>query len=271
MDNSLEAFINSNAPINQALLNQIISELKQGSYNRLKAMGIPEDIIKIIDDLPATTLSELIATPVTWAKISIDPIVFMRIVNINNEKNKQRELINQAITLNASNKMLANWFGITSNIAAQKRRLLGIPTVKGRLTQLSEEDKKIVWKEWKLFLKQQTHIDKLQKIEKLIHIAKQYKINLCSINQEIKTHSISTDIDQKLFEQLIKLKAHNHIIQNFFNVSDHKILITRRLIQMDQTTYCLLKDCSQKIKDKVNREWEYLMKKTKVVHICSLE
>ena len=152
MDNSLKELFNGNTPINQAVINQIILEIKQGNYHRCKAMGVSDDILQLIDSLPPTLLSELVATPVIWARVSIDQNAFMRIIQINQDKEEHRELINKAIQLGASNKMLADYFGMSSNVAARKRKLLEIPTIRGRLAQFTDEQHTLIWREWKAFV-----------------------------------------------------------------------------------------------------------------------
>lgn len=273
MDNRLkELFINGNVQLNQALLTQIVNEVQQGNYHRCKAMGITDDILKIIDSLPPTIISELAATPVVWARVSIDQATFMRIIQNNHDKNTNRELINKAIKLNASNRMLANYFGITSNMAATKRKLLGVPTAKGRLVQLSDTSKKFIWDEWKAFLHQGISIDKLRRLEKQIEIAEKYSLNLCAVHQEIETNDVKTSLDRQLFEDLIQIKADKKIIINFFNVPEHKITVAQRFIKYNnQHKLVLFKDTNEKLKDKVLREWNYLLTKDHIKNIHQLE
>lgn len=262
-DSSLKDLFNSNAPINQAVLNQIIAEIKQGNYHRCKAMGLSDDILKVIDSLPPLVISELMESPVVWAKITINTNAFMRIIDSNQNKNKQRTLINKAIIYNASNKMLADYFGISSNIAAHKRKLLNVEAARGRLVQLTEEQKKTIWNEWKAFLNEEPNMDRFRKLEKQIEIAEKYNLNLCILNQEIESHNIKTKDDTKLYEQLIALRASKEIISNFFNASQHKIIIAQRLIPSAKSEKeQLFDDCSNQVKNKVIREWDYLLKRT---------
>ncbi|UYZ83108.1 DUF2857 domain-containing protein [Entomomonas sp. E2T0] len=262
-DSSLKDLFNSNTLINQALLSQIITEIKQGNYYRCKAMGLSDDILQVIDSLPPLALSELMASPVVWAKITINTNAFMRIIDLNHDKNKLRTLINKAIILNASNKMLADYFGISSNVAAHKRKLLNVEAARGRLVQLTEEQKKTVWNEWKAFLNEEPTMDRFKKLEKQIAIAEKYNLNLCVLNQEIESHNIKTQDDHKLYEQLIELRASKQIISNFFNAPQNKIIITQRLISSTKSANELLfTDCNKRTKDKVIREWNYLLKRT---------
>lgn len=263
-DSSLKDLFNSNAPINQAVLNQIITEIKQGNYHRCKAMGLSDDILHVIDSLPPLAISELMASPVVWAKITINTNAFMRIIDSNQNKNKLRTLINKAIILNASNKMLADYFGISSNVAANKRKLLNVEAARGRMVQLTEEQKKTIWHEWKAFLNEEPNMDCFKKLEKQIAIAEKYNLNLCILNQEIESHNIKTQDDNKLYEQLIALRASKEIISNFFNISQNKIVIAQRLIPSSAKSENeqLFDDCSDQIKNKVIREWDYLLKRT---------
>lgn len=264
--NSTDNLFKSNTVINQALLNQIITELKQGNYHRCKAMGISDDILQMIDCLPYDTILELASSQVVWAKVSIDRDVFLRIIHNNQDESKRRVLLDKAIKMYASNKMLANYFGITSNIAALKRKILNVPTLRGRLNKLSEEQHCIVWEEWKAFLECHKDLDNYQKLEKQIELCERYNLNLAVLHQELEDHTLLTKEDKTLLVQLLELKSNNQFIQYFYQISNELLNIKKQLITpIDLRDFIPFEQCSATTQQTVINQWQDLLKRSPVV------
>lgn len=266
----LKEFLPASTPLNQAVLSQLIKDINQGYYNRCRAMGINDEVIKMIETLPPNALFELMGTPVVWAKIQIDINLLQRVIQLTEQKEQHKELIDKAIKNNASNRILSECFGITSTIAAIKRKMMNIQKSKGRVTRLTDEQKKILWSEWKLFLSTEPVIDPIKRMEKLITIAEQYNLDLTSLWCEIEENNLETKADQELFEKLIILRAKIEIVTTFFNVSDRKISVARRFINGDNQNRIAFGSCDEQIKESVKKEWQYLLDKTKVKHLHQL-
>lgn len=55
--------------LNQAMLTQVLHELRLGNLQRCKALGLSEDDIFMLQSLPPTTLSRLAHATVPWLEI----------------------------------------------------------------------------------------------------------------------------------------------------------------------------------------------------------
>lgn len=184
----------TNNTINQALLTQIMNEIYQGNFHRCIAMGINEEVIQLINRLTPQECSKLISTPVTWARFSIDTKALKRLIHQSIQDKQLNELIDKAILLGASNKILNDFFGIFSAESAIRRKLLGLNTSKGRLADVPDNKRDDIWREWRTFLKHdENHSLKLRQLEKMIEIAEKYDLNLSSLWHEIWNHTVKGD------------------------------------------------------------------------------
>ena len=66
--------------LNQAMLTQVLHELRLGNLQRCKALGLSEDDIYLLQSLPPTTLSRLAHATVPWVEVKIDSPVLHRLI-----------------------------------------------------------------------------------------------------------------------------------------------------------------------------------------------
>ena len=79
--------------LNQAMLTQVLHELRLGNLQRCKALGLSEDDIFMLQSLPPTTLSRLAHATVPWLEVKIDSPVLHRLIE-QAERDEQNEQIN---------------------------------------------------------------------------------------------------------------------------------------------------------------------------------
>ena len=66
--------------LNQAMLTQVLHELRQGNLQRCKALGLGEDDLTLLQSLSPTNLSRLAHASVSWVEIRIDSPVLRRLI-----------------------------------------------------------------------------------------------------------------------------------------------------------------------------------------------
>lgn len=88
--------------LNQAMLTQVLHELRLGNLQRCKALGLSEDDIFMLQSLPPTTLSRLAHATVPWLEVKIDSPVLHRLIEQAERDEQNERLINRALKLGAS-------------------------------------------------------------------------------------------------------------------------------------------------------------------------
>lgn len=92
--------------LNQAMLTQVLHELRQGNWQRCKALGLGEDDLNLLQSLPPTTLSRLAHASVSWVEIRIDSLVLRRLIEQADRDEQNERLINRALKLGASSTIM---------------------------------------------------------------------------------------------------------------------------------------------------------------------
>jgi hypothetical protein len=177
--------------LNEAALHHLLNEMTQGNLNACKAMGVDEDIITRILNLSPTKLSRLVYSPAPWLNVGINRLLFNRLID--GLDDDREAFIHRAIRLGASSRMLTECFGLTHSETAQRRRVLGMPTRKGRLTELSEIQKKDIWFRWQALVsdcgKPELGLSQIEKLDLMMLIAEEQSIALASIWQEVLSYA----------------------------------------------------------------------------------
>ncbi|MCL2872303.1 MAG: DUF2857 domain-containing protein [Betaproteobacteria bacterium] len=181
--------------LNEAALHHLLYEIQQGNLNACKAMGLDEDVITRIINLPPTKLSRLVYSPVCWGRFAIDALIFNRLID--GLDDNRETFINRAIRLGASSPMMMECFGLTHSETAQRRRLLQVPTRRGRLLELDDAQKKEIWLRWQTLTmdcgKPESQLSQIEKLDLMMMIAEEQSIILASIWQEIQSYAEAVD------------------------------------------------------------------------------
>lgn len=177
--------------LNQAALHHLLNEIHRGNYNACKAMGVNEEVICCLQHLSPAKLSRLIYSHVCWGRFEVDTTVFKRLLD--GLDDNRESIINRAVRLGASSPMMLECFGLTHSETAQRRRLLRVPTRKGRLVELSTDQKTEIWHRWQALIKDSEksvkQLTSLEKLDLMMLIAEEQNIVLVSIWQEILSYT----------------------------------------------------------------------------------
>ncbi|MDR0770538.1 MAG: DUF2857 domain-containing protein [Burkholderiales bacterium] len=179
----------STIALNEAILHHVIHQIHEGNFNACKAMGFNEDQIAKLLGMSPKELSRLAYSRVTWGNVVLNP-VFDRLLN---GLDDNRDLIiNRAVRLGASSTMMMDVFGLNNGETAQRRRILGIPSRKGRPTELTDNQKADIWHRWKaLVAEAERPVSQLSVQEKLdlaMVIAEEQNTVLANVWQEINSY-----------------------------------------------------------------------------------
>lgn len=136
----------SKSPINEAVLSQILNLMRNGQLNRCIEMGLAPEVLGQIQH--PTIMSLLLNTPVTWAKVSIDESIVMKLISGAARSEEEMRLIERAIRLGATTNLLNKFFGLSPQEIALQRAVIGVKSPRGRWPELSEDKDHLVWHRW---------------------------------------------------------------------------------------------------------------------------
>jgi hypothetical protein len=171
--------------LNQAMLTQVLHELRLGNLQRCKALGLAEEDIDLLQSLTPTTLSLLAHATVSWVEVKIDSPVLRRLIEQAERDEHQQRLINRALKLGASSTIMYQCFGLSHSETAMRRRVLKIGTHRGRPPQLSEAQEHGLWHRWCQLRAQDVGDDPAEQLDAMMMLAEEQHISLALVWQQI--------------------------------------------------------------------------------------
>lgn len=139
-------------PLNQAVIAQVLHDLRNGQLRRAKSMGFEDDDLKALKD-PAM-VSLLSNAFVNWCSVKVNRDVLRHLLRQVEEDVKQIQDVDRLLRLGASTELIGRFFGYTHQETAVRRGVLGLPKRRGRHPVLTEEQDIDLWKRWSHELKQ---------------------------------------------------------------------------------------------------------------------
>lgn len=136
----------SKTPINEAILSQVLHNVRNGQLRRCFEMGLEPEILAQIQQPSA--LSLLLNTPVTWCSVTIDGELVRKILNSAQRSDEEIRLIERALRLGATTHMLQQFFGLSPQDVALQRLMIGVTARRGRWKEFSEETDADLWYRW---------------------------------------------------------------------------------------------------------------------------
>lgn len=133
-------------PLNQAVIQQAMHDLRNGQLGRWEGTGFTEDILDALKH-PANAIA-LAHARVPWVKCQINRDVVLRTLNRVPDIQKEIETIDRMLRLGASTEMLSEFHGLSHQEVAHRRAILGLPERKGRWPVLTEEQDSELWQAW---------------------------------------------------------------------------------------------------------------------------
>ncbi|EIC83397.1 DUF2857 domain-containing protein [Serratia sp. M24T3] len=132
-----------------ALLTQLVMELKSGHIKRCVSLGLTTREMQMLNAVTLEDLHYLLNSSVSvfTYKIHHENLALM----FEHARRERRVLdrIDRALLLGGSIEMMQHYFGMSTMEVAARRRLTGILTSKGRYAALTDEDNGTLWLRWK--------------------------------------------------------------------------------------------------------------------------
>ncbi len=177
----------SRHPLNQAIIAQVLFDLRNGQLRHSLDMGFSEEIIRLLKDDPEL-ISVLLNTSVNWAAIKVNLDILHRLLKHVQENDKEIFIIDQMLKLGASSKMISDVFGLDQREVAFRKRVLDIDKKQGRWQEMSDEQSHQLWHDWqdkiKYFQLDQTNLMDMAKV--CMILAKNTNIPMAMIWQSIE-------------------------------------------------------------------------------------
>ncbi|WJV25671.1 MULTISPECIES: DUF2857 domain-containing protein [Pseudomonas] len=139
-------------PLNQAVIAQVLHDLRNGQLRRAKSMGFEDDDLRILKD-PAM-VSLLANALVNWCSVMVNRDVLRHLLRQVEEDSKQLRDVDRLLRLGASTELIGRFFGYTHQETAVRRDVLGLPKRRGRHPVLTEGQDTDLWRRWSQQLKQ---------------------------------------------------------------------------------------------------------------------
>ena len=152
----------SKTPINEAILSQVLHNVRNGQLRRCIEMGLEPEILAQLQQPSA--LSLLLNTPVSWCSVTIDGNMVKKILNGAQRSDEEVRMIERALRLGATTHMLQQFFGLSPQDVALQRLILGITARRGRWREFSEQTDADLWYRW-------THLMKEHQVDQADSIA----------------------------------------------------------------------------------------------------
>ncbi|MGV8399233.1 DUF2857 domain-containing protein [Pseudomonas aeruginosa] len=139
-------------PLNQAVIAQVLHDLRNGQLRRAKSMGFEDDDLKILKD-PAM-VSLLANALVNWCSVMVNRDVLRHLLRQVEADAQQIQDVDRLLRLGASTELIGRFFGYTHQETAVRRGVLGLPKRRGRHPVLTEEQDTDLWRRWSKHLKE---------------------------------------------------------------------------------------------------------------------
>ncbi|EHC5873707.1 TPA: DUF2857 domain-containing protein [Salmonella enterica] len=138
-------------PLNQAVIAQVLHDLRNGQLRRAKSMGFEDDDLNALKN-PAM-VSLLANAFVNWCSVMVNRDVLRHLLKQVDEDARQIQDVDRLLRLGASTELIGHFFGYTHQETAVRRNVLGLPKRRGRHPVLTEEQDTDLWKRWSEELK----------------------------------------------------------------------------------------------------------------------
>ncbi len=139
-------------PLNQAVIAQVLHDLRNGQLRRAKSMGFEDDDLNALKN-PAM-VSLLANALVSWCSVMVNRDVLRHLLKQVDEDARQIQDVDRLLRLGASTDLIGHFFGYTHQETAVRRGVLGLPKRRGRHPVLTEEQDADLWKRWSHAVKQ---------------------------------------------------------------------------------------------------------------------
>ncbi|MBX8588661.1 DUF2857 domain-containing protein [Pseudomonas cichorii] len=124
-------------PLNEAVINQVLHNLRNGEIRRCLDMGLDPEILSLLQS-PAS-LSVLLNAQVIWCQVAVDPEMVKRLLSTRERSDEETRIMQRALRLGATTPMLQDFFGMSPQDVSLQRVLVGVPGKPGRFRDLPDD------------------------------------------------------------------------------------------------------------------------------------
>lgn len=142
----------SKTPINEAILSQVLHNVRNGQLRRCIEMGLEPEILAQLQQPSA--LSLLLNTPVSWCSVTIDGNMVKKILTGAQRSDEEVRMVERALRLGATTHMLQQFFGLSPQDVALQRLMMGVTARRGRWREFSEQTDADLWYRWTSLMKE---------------------------------------------------------------------------------------------------------------------
>lgn len=142
----------SKTPINEAILSQVLHNMRNGQLRRCIEMGLEPELLAQLQQ--PSVLSLLLNTPVSWCTVTIDGDMVKKLLNGAQRSDEEVRMLERALRLGATTQMLQQFFGLSPQDVALQRLMMGITARRGRWREFSEEMDTQLWYRWSDLMKE---------------------------------------------------------------------------------------------------------------------
>lgn len=178
--------------LNQAMLSQVLHELRQGHLQRCKALGLAEAEIERLIALSPAILARLAFASVSWVQIHVDPPVLHRLIEQAERDEQNERLITRALRLGASSNIMYRCFGLLHSETALRRRLLKIDSRRGRPHSLTEAQEHALWQRWRQLAAETPDANPAERLDAMLQLAEEQQVPLTAVWQQINLYGGGT-------------------------------------------------------------------------------
>ncbi len=138
--------MNTPHPLNQAVITQVLQDLRNGQLRRCLAMGFTEQQLAALKR--PELLSVLVNSQVAWCSVKVNDAVVQRILTQAITLQDEVSNIDRLLCAGASTEMMSQYHGLTHQEVAARRNILGLSQRKGRHPALDEAQDTELFKRW---------------------------------------------------------------------------------------------------------------------------
>lgn len=138
-------------PLNQAVINQALHDLRNGQLRKAKSMGFDDEDLAALKH--PSMVSVLANATISWCSVSVNREVLRGLLKHVPDIAREIEEIDRMLRLGASTELISKFFGLTHQEIALRRQVIGLAKRRGRHPVLSEQQDTDLWHRWSALIK----------------------------------------------------------------------------------------------------------------------
>lgn len=133
-------------PLNQAVIAQILHDLRNGQLRKVRALGLDDRDLDALKQ-PATA-SVLANASVSWCSVIVNRHVVRNLALQVEDVEREVVEVDRLLRLGASTELISRFYGLSHQEVGLRRALIGLAGRKGRHPVLTEQQDADLWEAW---------------------------------------------------------------------------------------------------------------------------